>query len=116
MASLSARLIDGLSEGEIKVNLPADRAPHVVSLTLPRIKSETALHFLSAKGIYVSSGSACSSHSAAPSSTLLAFGLDARAADTTLRVSLSRDTTEQEIDALLAALAEAVRGLIRIRR
>lgn len=116
MRALSARLIDGLQGGEIRPNLPAERAPHIISLTLPQIKSETMLHFLSAKGIYVSSGSACSSHAANPSSALLGFGLPAAEADTTIRISLCPQNTAEEIDALLSALAEGVASLVRIRR
>ena len=116
MKSLSDRLIAGLADSEIRVNLPAERAPHIVSLTLPSIKSETMLHFLSARGIYVSSGSACSSHAAHPSAALLGFGLPAAEADTTIRISLCAQNTNEDIDALLAALAEGVSSLIRIRR
>ena len=116
MEMLSARLLDGLSGGEIRANLPTVRAPHIVSLTLPRIKSETMLHYLSARGIYVSSGSACSSHAPHPSEALLGFGLPVEEVDTTLRISLSAQNTAEEIDALLATLQEGVATLIRIRR
>ncbi|MBO5326968.1 MAG: cysteine desulfurase [Clostridia bacterium] len=115
MASLSERLIQGLADSEIKVNLPAMRAPHIVNLTLPQIKSETMLHHLSAKGISVSSGSACSSHAKAPSSTLLAFGLTAAEADCSLRVSFCAENTDADVDALLAALFDGLQRLIRIR-
>ena len=114
MASLSQRLIDGLLGSEIRVNLPAARAPHVVNITLPNIKSETMLHFLSQRGIFVSSGSACSSHASQPSAALLAFGLSVADADCSLRISLCPHNTAQEIDALLAALQEGVSSLIRI--
>ena len=116
MAALSARLIDGLADSEIRLNLPAMRAPHNVNLTLPQIKSETMLHHLSRRGISVSSGSACSSHAKSPSGTLLAFGLTAAEADCSLRVSLSAYNTESDIDALTAALEDGVKSLVRIKR
>lgn len=116
MSALSERLIQGLSESEIRLNLPEKRAPHIVNITLPQIKSETMLHFLSGKGISVSSGSACSSHAKNPSSTLLAFGLTAAEADCSLRISFSAYNTEEDVDALLAALAEGCSTLIRIKR
>lgn len=116
MKALSDRLITGLAGSEIRVNLPTERAPHIVSLTLPSIKSETMLHFLSARGIYVSSGSACSSHAAHPSAALIGFGLPAAEADTTIRVSLCAQNTADEVDALLNALDEGVKTLVRIRR
>jgi cysteine desulfurase len=115
MATLSERLIGGLSGSEIRVNLPATRAPHIVNITLPQIKSETMLHHLSSKGISVSSGSACSSHAKNPSSTLLAFGLTPAEADCSIRISFCAENTEQDVDALIAALFDGLQRLIRIR-
>ncbi|MBQ8388902.1 MAG: cysteine desulfurase [Clostridia bacterium] len=100
---------------EITLNLPRRAAPHVLSITLPSIKSETMLHYLSSKGICVSSGSACSSHSQKTSATLLAFGLDPKAADCTLRVSLCRYNEKEDIEALAAALQSGLSELIRIK-
>lgn len=116
MLDVSGDLIAGLTERGIKVNLPPVRAPHIVSLTLPDIKSETMLHFLSERGIAVSSGSACSSHAKHPSRTLLAFGLTPAEADCTLRVSLSGENTREEAEALLLALDEGISALVRIHR
>lgn len=114
LAALSERLIAGLEQSEISCNLPAKRASHILNITLPDIKSETMLHFLSQKGIAVSAGSACSSHAKAPSATLLAFGLTPDEADHSLRISLSADNTAEEIDTLLAALREGAAHLIRV--
>ena len=118
-ASLRRRLLDGLSGdarlAEIRPLLPPSFSPHILSVTLPDIKSETALNFLSGKGICVSSGSACSSHDKNLSGAYLSFGLSEREADTTIRISLSHTNTEAEIDALLSALADAVSTLARIR-
>lgn len=101
----------------VTLNLPrSTRAPHVVNLTLPDIKSETMLHYLSGQDIYVSSGSACSSHGHATSRALSAFGVDAAAADCSLRISLCPNNTEQEIEALCAALARGVATLVRIHK
>ena len=101
--------------GEIKVNDPKNAAPHVVNITLPRIKSETMLHYLSSKGIFVSSGSACSSHSATPSSALIAFGLSPKDADCSLRISLCELNTKDDADALVSSLGEGLASLVRIR-
>lgn len=116
MREVSEYLIAGLRARDIQVNLPPVRAPHIVNLTLPFIKSETMLHFLSERGIAVSSGSACSSHAKHPSATLLAFGLSAQQADCSLRVSLCENSEKADMDALLAALDEGLRTLVRIRR
>lgn len=116
MAALSDRLIAGLQNSEIRVNLPSVRAPHIVNLTLPQIKSETMLHHLASKGISVSSGSACASHAKNPSQTLLAFGLSPAEADCSLRISFSAQNCEQDVDALIAALNEGLKTLIRIKK
>ena len=115
--SLREREEKKLRDIGLTLNIPVGaRAPHVINLTLPDIKSQTMLNFLSSRGIMVSSGSACSSHSNHPSEALIAFGLDAHAADCSLRVSLSAYNTESDIDALAAALEDGVKSLVRIKR
>ncbi len=116
VAALSDRLIKALAGSECRVNRAPVSVPHIVSVTLPRIKSETMLHFLSREGIAVSAGSACSAHAAGPSGTLIAFGLPSTEADTTLRISLSSENTEAQIDALVAALERGISSLVRIKR
>ncbi len=115
MASLCKQLIDGLLDSEITVNRPVDAAPHIVNVTLPNIRSETMLHFLSGKGISVSAGSACSSHGKGPSTVLIAFGLTPEAAASSLRISLCEQTEPEDIEALLLALDEGVRTLVRAK-
>ena len=119
MEALRRYLIDRLQQdaafSEVKINLPPRHAPHIVNLSMPSIKSETMLHFLSAEGIYVSSGSACSSHGRHGSPPLLAFGLTEREADCAIRVSFSHRNTEEEVDLFLLALAKGLSTLARIR-
>lgn len=115
-AQQSEKLIKALDGTEIRANLPTRRAPHILNVTLPDIKSETMLHFLSSKGIAVSSGSACSSHAREPSGTLIAFGLSPAEADRSLRISFSGENTAQDVDALVAALLEGCATLVRIHR
>lgn len=99
---------------EIRANLPKKSAPHIINITLPKIKSETALHALSARGIFVSSGSACSSNSAHKASrALVAFGLTEDEADSSLRISLCPQSTKDEADALIEALYEIIKQLAR---
>lgn len=102
-----------LAEHGIVINEPSVAAPHIISVTMPGIRSETVLHFLSSKGICVSAGSACSSHSNKTSRALLAFGLSAREADCTVRASLSRYSTVEDVAALADALTEAAERLVR---
>ena len=101
----------------IRINRPSgDYAHHIINITLPNIKSETVLHFLSADGVFVSSGSACSSHSKIPSGTLIAFGLTPADADCSLRISFSEYNTKDDIDILCASLQSALNRLVRIKR
>ena len=117
MTALRDRLEGKLREMGVQMNIPAaDRAPHILNLTLPDIKSQTMLNYLSAKGICVSSGSACSSHSTKVGPSLAAFGLSAHEADCSLRVSFSAQNTEAEVDALCEALEQGISTLVRIRR
>ena len=86
-----------------------------MNITLPKIKSETMLHFLSSYGIYVSSGSACSSNSAHTSSALVAFGRSAEEADYSIRISFSHRNTRDDADALVDALKVGLEKLSRVK-
>lgn len=100
----------------LRVNQPKGaRVSHIINIILPKIKSETMLHFLSADGVFVSSGSACSSHSKSVSGPLVAFGLSPAEADCSLRISFSEYSTSEDIDALCASLSSALARLVRIR-
>ncbi len=117
MSALRDQLEARLAVMGVPVNRPVGaRAPHIVSLTLPDIKSQTMLNFLSARDICVSSGSACSSHAQKVSASLSAFGLSAHQADCTLRLSLSEWSTEAEVEAFCEALAAGMATLVRIRK
>lgn len=117
MTALRDLCAEKATEAGARPNIPAgQRAPHVLSLTLPAIKSETMLNFLSAKGFCVSAGSACSSHSRHISSSLVGFGLTESEADTTIRVSFSENNTVEEIEGFCAALKEGIDSLVRIKR
>lgn len=115
MVDLRELFLQALPE-TVRVNTPTgETAPHIISITLPRIKSQSALNALSAKGICVSSGSACSSHGGHGSYVLLAFGLSPEEADCTLRVSLSRYTTDQELLFAARAICEVCDTLIQMK-
>ena len=97
----------------VSITEPRYHAPHIVNITLPKIKSETMLHYLSSLGIYVSSGSACSSNSAHTSSALVAFGRSAEEADYSIRISLSAVNTEDEVREFISALESGISKLAR---
>jgi cysteine desulfurase len=85
-------------------------------LTLPDIKSETMLHALSAKGICISHGSACSSRAQKVSSALTAFGLSADDAASSVRISFGVQNTREQIDRFADVLSEELNRLVRIHR
>ena len=71
------------------------------------------LHHLSARGVYVSSGSACSSNTKHKSSALSSFGLSDALADCTIRISFGLTNTHEDIDNLIAGLADGISHLAR---
>ena len=93
---LKERMDAGLSEMEnVRINGMELRegAPQILSVSFLGIRSEVLLHTLEEKGIYVSAGSACSSHKRKASSTLTAMGLSAQQKESTVRISFSEENT-----------------------
>ncbi len=115
LGELYGYAFDKLTALGLRVNQPSARVSHIINVTLPSIKSETMLHHLSADGVFVSSGSACSSHSNTPSGSLIAFGLTPKEADCSIRISLSAYNTKADIDALCASLSTGLDRLVRIK-
>ncbi len=108
--TLRDRLLAGLSPAAV-CHLPPEGVPYIVSLSLPGFRSETLLHFLAEREIYVSSGSACSKGKKSP--VLTAMGLPAGEIDSALRISFSWDNTTDDVDRLTQALHLAEQTLIR---
>ncbi len=115
VAKLRERLISALPDG-VRVNVPSGNyLPYIISLTVEKVKSEVLVRFLSEKGIYISAGSACSAKKRKVDKTLLAFGLSEEDADSTVRVSLSENNTEEDIDGFIDALCAGISALQKIR-
>ena len=107
--------LQGEEFAEVKPLVTPSPAPHILNITLPSIKSEVMLHYLSANGICVSSGSACSSHGRHGAHPLIAYGLSEREADSSIRISFSSDNSKDDVDHFCQALAEGVCTLARMR-
>ena len=106
MAELKAYTMDRLTR-EIpgaEVLVP-DGAPHILPISLPGYKSEVVVRFLSDRGVYLSSGSAC--HRGRPSHVFAALKLPKALLDGALRVSFSYDTSREDVDALMDGLKGA---------
>ena len=119
MRKLKERFIEGIRQVDhVSVHgLPDETsAPHIVSVGIAGIRSEVLLHTLEEKGIYVSSGSACSSNHPGISGVLKGIGVEREYLDATLRFSLSEFTTEEEIDYTLKTLYNCIPMLRRYRR
>ena len=91
-------------------------APQIASASFSGVRSEVLLHALEDRGIYVSSGSACSSNHPAISGTLKGIGLKRELLDATLRFSFSILNTREEIDGCIGALRELLPLLRRYQR
>ena len=110
LTALRERLIAGLS------NIPHSvlnghrehRLPGTVNFCFEGIEGESLLLLLDDKGVYASSGSACTSGSLDPSHVLLAIGRPHEIAHGSLRLSLSPDTTEEEVDYMVKAVTDVV--------
>ncbi|MCI0440947.1 MAG: cysteine desulfurase NifS [Chloroflexi bacterium] len=113
-AYLRDRIIEGIFERIDKVHLnghPTLRLPNNVNISFEDVEGEPILLGLDFSGICASSGSACSSASLEPSHVLLAIGRRADVAQGSLRITLGRDNTEEDVDYLLSTLPELVRKL-----
>lgn len=107
VSALKTRLTELLSAIEgVEVNSPADGSPYVVNISAAGKRSEIMLHYLESCEIYVSSGSACSKGQ--QSGVLGQFGISGKRADSALRISMTAETTEAEIEEFARALTEGV--------
>ena len=111
---LRDRLIDGILKRVPYTRLNGDRnkrLPNNVNLSFQFIEGESLLIMLDMKGICASSGSACTSGSLDPSHVLLAIGLPHEIAHGSLRLTVSEDNTEEEVDYVVNAVADIVEKL-----
>ncbi|MDP3728748.1 MAG: cysteine desulfurase family protein [bacterium] len=92
----------------IKINTPEKSICNVVNLSIKGVNGETLVRHLSEQGIYISTGSACSSGTIEASHVLKAMGLTEEQARSSIRVSLSKNTTKKEIDETIKHLKSIV--------
>ncbi len=114
--TLREHLIAGLKPlGGVTINGSEDRtnAPQIVSASFEGVRSEVLLHALEDKGVYVSSGSACSSNHPGISGTLKGIGVKKELLDSTIRFSLGDLNTEEEVDYAIGVLEELLPVLRR---
>ncbi|WP_038040538.1 cysteine desulfurase NifS [Thermorudis peleae] len=117
LLALRDRLIDGILQRIPDARLNGDREqrlPNNVNVSFEGVDGETILLNLDMHGIAASSGSACTTGSTEPSHVLLAIGLTPEQARSSIRLTLGKDNTEQEIDRTLDVLEETVTRLRRL--
>ena len=105
-----------IPEATVNSRMDLESAPQIVSVGFAGVRSEVLLHALEEKGVYVSSGSACSSNHPAISGTLKAVGVKKELLDSTLRFSFGMFNTLEEVDYAVDVLKELLPVLTRYRR
>ena len=119
ITELKDYMTDRLGElTDVKINSKkgAESAPQIVSVSFGGVRSEVLLHALEDKGIYVSSGSACSSHHPGVSGSLKGIGLPPKYLDGTIRISFGVFNTKEEVDYCIDTLKELLPVLRRYKR
>lgn len=102
-------LLPGKPDGE-------GTAPHIVSVSVPGVRSEVLLHALEDSRIYVSAGSACAARKPQPSATLKAIGVEKPLLESTIRFSFSVYTTKEELDYTLREMYGKIPMLRKYQR
>ena len=115
-AELKQYLQEGFKQEikDIKINSPEDGCPAVLNVSFLGTRGEVLLHTLEQDGIYVSTGSACSSNKKGQSHVLKAMGLTDREIEGAIRFSFGRYNTLQELDVVLEKVKAAVARFRRL--
>jgi cysteine desulfurase len=114
VSKLRSRLIGGIKDNcrGVKINgHPEQVLPHIASVTFPGVNNQALLEALDAEGIYISRGAACGAGRKNPSHVLVAMGLSPELAHNTVRLSLGKWNTEEEIDEVIRILPGITAGL-----
>lgn len=116
MEKLKLRLKNGIKNNidNIMINTPDNNAPHILNISFGGVKSEVVLHSLEMQDIFVSSGSACSSHKKEPSYVLTEIGVPRKMIDGSIRFSLSEFNTEADVDTTIEALKNIIPRLRKL--
>ena len=119
MRRLRKRLEEGLLSMDHVIlhgpELEEEKAPHIVNAAFPGVGAEILLHVLEERGIYVSAGSACSTHKRTASPTLSAIGAGDQELTSSVRFSFCELNTEEEVDTVIAVLREVLPALRRYK-
>ena len=95
----------------VYINSPQDSTPYILNISVMGIRSEILLHSLEQRGVYVSSGSACSSNRPKPSHVLIAMGFPKERVDSSIRISFCPSNTTQEVISACEILKEVAENI-----
>lgn len=110
---LETGVLDKIDQVEIHSS-KAERLPHTSSIGFGSVEAESILLHLDLKGVAVSSGSACTTGEPEPSHVLLAMGVSPEFAQGTVRISLGRENTDQEVEYTIDVLKDTIKQLRKI--
>lgn len=112
VASVKNYFVSKIADVEkVQINSPSDALPYIINISVEGVPSQVMLNSLSSMGIYVSAGSACAKGHR--SEVLTAMGVSPKGIDSAIRISLSKTTTENDMDLLYNGIVDTVK---RIRR
>ena len=110
---MESELLNNVDQVQIHSS-KSERLPHTSSIGFASVEAESILLHLDLKGVAASSGSACTTGEPEPSHVLLAMGISPELAQGTVRISLGRENTDQEVEYTIEVLKDAVRQLRKI--
>src|SRR5699024_1594618 len=115
LTRLRNKIIEGLREiNQLEINSPKNGAAHIVHISVLGTKPEVVIHALYEKDVVISTQSACSSKKFAESRILQACGHDIERARTGLRITLSYETTEQDVMMFLQRIKSTITELRKV--
>ncbi|KAF5058022.1 MAG: cysteine desulfurase family protein [Sedimentibacter saalensis] len=109
------RLTEEIKDTKINSTLSDDGAPHILNVSFKNVRGEVLVHFLEMKGVYVSTGSACSSRSKS-NRILEAIQLDQDYVDGTIRISLGHFNNEDEVEYVVESIKQSVEEIRKIMK
>ena len=108
-------LLKEIPDAEV-IGDPLANSPHILNVGFPGVRGEVLVHALAAEGLFVSTGSACSSKRDVASHVLKAMKVDPEVSQGSIRISFGWENTVEEVERAAELIGKAVRELRRFQR